>query len=229
MQNHTTLNVLLMVSTLYVPPVKVGNAVTECSIVLLYFLSDEVFTVLSLEPNIYLKSEYEKTLGDFIKSGKVTVLNLAVSDEDGEGELSLASGINSLDERFLEVVFPENIVSSKLLVSVRRLSRILEEREIVSVGFLKIDAEGCDCRILRELFDSGKVRPVVVMFEAVEDFPERAMESLSVLTANGYTEFLAFIKYGDELLATSHFDGKSLPDIWRTYPGKHFYVNVVAQ
>jgi|SRR5208337_3326083 len=193
------------------------------------FLVDEGFTVLGLEPNIYLKPEYEETLGDFIKLGKVTVLNLAVSDEDGEGDLSLASGINSLDEHFLEVVFPENIVSGKLLVPIRRLSRILGERGMESVGFLKIDAEGYDYRVLRGLFDGGNVRPAIVMFEAVEDFPERAMDCLSVLIANGYTEFLSFIKYGDELLATSRFDGKSLPDSWRTYPGKHFYVNVIAQ
>jgi putative sugar O-methyltransferase len=197
------------------------------------FLANHGFKVLALEPNAEMKPRIMAAAGSFIGAGQVQLSEVAASDADGTAEMFFgrADGVSSLESKWTTIAFPEEFVHKRVQqVSTRRLSTLLPELGIRQIGFLKIDTEGHDHKVLMGLFDDSSrlERPAVIMFEGNQRFPQQALECLRILRGNGYKTFDIFIKTGEEMLAAKRFDGQALPAEWRGYGDKYFYVNIIA-
>ena len=197
------------------------------------FLANHGFKVLALEPNAEMKPQIMAAAGSFMDVGQVQLSEVAVSDADGTAEMFFgrADGVSSLESNWTTIAFPEEFVEKRVRnVATRRLSTLLPELGIRHIGFLKIDTEGHDHKVLKGFFDdtSKLERPAVIMFEGNQRFPQQAHECLQILRRNGYKIFDIFIKSGEEVLAAKRFDGQALPAEWRGYGDKYFYANIIA-
>jgi FkbM family methyltransferase len=100
----------------------------------------------------------------------VSIVNCAVSDFDGEGQLWLGvnSAISSLDERNVRNWGP---VAGCLPVRVRRLGEILREHAVPEdFDILSLDIEGEDIKVMNDLVASTPYRPRWVVIEASHKF-----------------------------------------------------------
>jgi putative sugar O-methyltransferase len=191
------------------------------------------FKVYALEPHPQTRRRLIEELNDLIRSGRVEVFELAASDCDGAADMFVGSAdtLNTLESAWTTRAFPEYFREKHVIrVQTRKLSSLLTEHGLRSVGFLKIDAEGHETHVLKGLFDNrlGLERPALIMFEANQRFPEKAEECLAILLSQGYKEFDIFVKEGTTLLAAARFSGARLPKVWREYGKKYFYSNIIA-
>jgi FkbM family methyltransferase len=191
------------------------------------------FKVYALEPCPEVRKRLISAVKDFTRSGRVQVLEYAASDADGWAQMfvGVADTLNSLNHEWTVVAFPEYFRSvSTVEVPTRRLSTLLRELGVKTIGYLKIDVEGHEPSVLKGLFtDQDAVEPpAIVMFEANQRFVEKAEECLDILSSNGYGQFDIFIKHGPDLLAAARFEGSRLPKEWRPYGEKYFYANIIA-
>jgi FkbM family methyltransferase len=196
-------------------------------------LVDFGFKVYSLEPHPETNQKLIKTLDKLIKTGKVEVIELAVSDQDGIAEMFVGSAdtVNSIEKAWTTIAFPEYFNNKHVIdVPTRKLSTLFRELRINNIGFLKIDVEGHEVNVLKGLFDDLNEHecPPIIMFEANQRFPEKAEECLSILNARQYKQFDIFIKEGHVLLGTSRFSGQFLPKEWYHYTQRYFYANIIA-
>ena len=118
-----------------------------------------------------------------------TLVNCAVSDVQGTGELSL--GINS----DISSLSPENTanwgpLSGSIPVTIRRLPDILTEQNIpIDFDVLSIDIEGYDARVLNDLIANSSYRPKIVIMEGSLNFTvnDPTMIGVSSLVCSEYT------------------------------------------
>ena len=171
------------------------------------------YTVVAIEANPKLIKDAEKKYNAYIKSGKLKLLNVAVSDVEGELSFSISTEdqFSSLDER----AALRGGLSKKVTVKSKKLSSLFDEYGIPM--YCKIDIEGYDAIALQTL-DPAKGLPPYISVET-EMVPyngslteEDIMYNLGLLKQLGYTKF----KFVDQ---------DSLTPL---EPGKKFYVPTPA-
>lgn len=195
-------------------------------------LTDLGFRVHALEPHPATRQTLESNLADLIAGGKVTVSAVAASDQDGQGEMFVgaADTLSTLEQDWTTRAFPEYFQDKHTIpILLRQMAALRREQDLTEIGFMKIDTEGHEVKVLQGLFaDSALKAPAIVMFEANQRFPKQAVECLQLLAAHGYTCFDAFIKEGPKLLAHVRFTDPRLPEAWVRFEQAYFYANIIA-
>jgi FkbM family methyltransferase len=181
------------------------------------FLADHGFTGTAIEPNPELAHRLRETLRSTVR-----LLEVAASDHDGHAQLLVGScaGVGTLEPDWAITAFPEEFRTyRRISVVTSKLSTLFS-----AIGFLKIDTEGHEYRVLQGL---GAIRPDAIMFEANQRFPLSAQQCCSLLRAKGYERFEMFIKCGTKLLDRIQFFGTALPAEWFAHR-EYFYANIVV-
>ena len=143
------------------------------------------FRVVAIEANPELAAMVRNRLSADVESGRLTILELAISDRDGLADFFVATEedfLSSLSEDHL----PPWSSRKRIQVKCETFDAILQEYGIPY--YLKIDIEGsdiCCIRSLRYVNDS----PKYVSFECSSNVFESAFEGLAELYTMGYRRF----------------------------------------
>lgn len=130
-------------------------------------------------PNLYSK---------IITNRKCTVLNVAVSDKNGETSFFIAEGVemlSSLSPDKSRIEYEKGKIS-EIKVKTRTLDSILEELGIGKIDFISIDVEGHEMSVLKG-FSVQKYNPEVMILEN-NDFGKNS-EINNYLKTLGFTRF----------------------------------------
>lgn len=190
-------------------------------------LIDLGFKTVSIEPNAS-SPELKEALS---KIGGLDLYELAMSDRDGDAELNIGRHTltSSLEDRWVTEAFPDSFdFLTKKKVKTVRLLPFLKEKGITEVGFLKVDAEGHDPKVLAGMFYERDVVPEIVMFECNRLYPDDLKFNLSLLRKIGYRKFTTFFNYGLDFLASFQYDGTFVPEFFYDCE-KDFFTNTIAQ
>jgi len=144
---------------------------------------------ISIEPLKHL-------LDQLPNKSNIKKLNLAISNKIGSIDIyyvtqemidqySLpwwfigSSSVNHIHEGIARVLKERNLplsIVQKSTVDTKRLSTIIDEYKIKSIGFLKIDTEGHDATILEDYFNECLINnyplPIIIRFEHNGLYPE---------------------------------------------------------
>lgn len=140
--------------------------------------------VIALEP---FKKNYEKLEGN-IKNCKITNilgLNCAVSDNSGTARLNVGkSDNNSLLKNYK--LLPKGATEEE--VQVKTLEEVVKEHQIEKIDFLKMDCEGSEYAILRNMSPAifGKIRTIAMEFHDLKDVAQTGEEIIRILMKNGF-------------------------------------------
>lgn len=136
----------------------------------------------------------------------VTKVNCAISDRNGTDKLWFISeediikhqlhfgfrGCNSIGQKhptnmkYLEEHKLGDLMQS-VDIDIVNINDFLRKYNIVSINLLKIDTEGHDCVILRELLNKGTLQPKTIIFESNSLTPHRQVkEIVGLLKSKGY-------------------------------------------
>lgn len=140
-----------------------------------YYLA-KGYDVVAIEANPALCSEAGAKLKEFVDSGKLRILNVAVADADGTLEFHI-----DVQEHVRSSLKPQKGRETRaVVVGARKLSDII--REHGAPDFLKIDVEHADQVSLQDMIASG-IKPPLISAEA------HSFEILLLLWQMGYKEF----------------------------------------
>ena len=185
------------------------------------------FNTISIEPNAS-SAELKEALS---KIEGLNLFELAASDRDGEAELNIGSHTltSSLESRWVTETFPDsfNFLTKKKVKTVRLLP-FIKSLGIEDIGFLKIDAEGHDPKVLAGMFYEIDIVPEIVMFECNRLYPEDLTTNLNLLRKVGYKKFTTFFNCGLDFLVSFQYDGAFVPEYWHECD-KDFFTNTIAQ
>lgn len=159
-------------------------------------------TYVLVEPVPYLFRKLEENYANKSRNNSITLLNLAVSNIDGQIKIYAPSEKNDYSGDLwwadqIASVNPEhikdhhlNIIVDVMVVPCKKLNTIFAELGVESVGTLLIDTEGHDYDILMGL-DLEHIKPENIIFENrhIEGFGRRGQRYaalLKKLCAAGY-------------------------------------------
>lgn len=150
-----------------------------------------------VEPVSYLLDNVERVEG-------CVYLNVAISDYDGEAEIEYVAkpedewerGVNSLvgEDRSNLFDYRETVVDQ---TKVMRLDTLVDEYNIKSIDFLKIDIEGSEWKILKDY--SFRVKPSIIKCEykhwkdGTYDLIKSVLKSLGYLVYKEVDDLYAII------------------------------------
>jgi FkbM family methyltransferase len=148
------------------------------------------FSVVAIEANPVLYLALAKKFEEFVKGGRLVLLNVAISDHPGEVALFVSdkSDWGTTDQEWANRNERLGFPSQPVIVKSDRLETILQRHGIPY--FLKIDIEGADLLCLHALkgFD---VRPKFLSIESNKVSWKKLKAELSLLESLGYTRFKA--------------------------------------
>lgn len=155
------------------------------------------YNVIAIEASPALASGLADRFSDDIKAGRVTLLNIAVSDCDGTLDFYLSELPlwNSLKPNMAS---REGLNTTKIQVPARHINDVIAQYG--QPDFLKIDIEGMDYQVLRAMTDS---QPHCLSFEADRDDLIGSAEMIMLMAQRGYSRF--------RLVGQSHFNFVTLP------------------
>jgi FkbM family methyltransferase len=137
--------------------------------------------VIAVEANPKLCTLCEERFRSEIKSGSLTVLNVALSDGSSSGSVNFyIHKKHHFLSQLLEPAPGETDDFERIRVPQQRASGIVNEYG--SPHYIKIDIEGLDSAILRDLFDAG-IKPDFISAEA------HSVNVFAILVAGGYNCF----------------------------------------
>ncbi len=143
-----------------------------------YYLS-RGFRVIAIEANPILAEECAKRFYTEVASDRLKILNVGVSDREGEFPFWICESVSEWSSFNREIASRDDSPHHELTIPCRRFSSILAEHGIPF--YLKIDIEGNDMLCLLEL-QKGRL-PKYVSLEAATADPIDHLGSL------GYTDF----------------------------------------
>lgn len=143
-----------------------------------YYLS-RGFRVIAIEANPILAEECAKRFSTEVASGRLKILNVGVSDREGEFPFWICETVSEWSSFNREIASRDGCPHHDLTLPCRRFSSILAEHGIPF--YLKIDIEGNDMLCLHEL-QKGSL-PKYLSLEAATADPIEHLVSL------GYTHF----------------------------------------
>lgn len=183
------------------------------------------FRVIGLEPNA-ADPELKACLD---RVPQLELYAIAASDFSGSADMIIGEHVatNSLETKWKETAFPDNFITRNEVIQVptETLTSLLFRLGIKEVGFLKIDAEGHDVRVITGLF-VGDVRPEIIMFECHHKFPNDLLDAFKILQNNGYGGFVIVLHRDDGSCELFESDGSEVPTWWDV--SKVFFVNVIS-
>jgi len=143
------------------------------------------FRVVAIEANPELAQVVRNRLSAEVESGRLTILELAITDRVGLADFFVAT-----EEDFLSSLFEESLppwsARKRIQVKCETFDTILREHGIPY--YLKIDIEGADISCIRKLRDA-QTKPQYVSFECSTNGFESAFEGLAELYTMGYRRF----------------------------------------
>jgi FkbM family methyltransferase len=146
-----------------------------------YYLSSG-FRVVGIEANPEMIAVCEKRFREELKDGRLTLLNIAIADEDGAAEFHISEGNravwSSLDPH---LAARTGLSTRRVRVPARRFRGLLQEFGVPY--YLKVDIEGADYLCLRDI--DSTLAPQYISFEASEG----RIENLLWLAHAGYSRF----------------------------------------
>lgn len=134
------------------------------------------YDVVAIEANPVLCSTVGESLKEFVDSGRLRILNVAVAEEEGSIEFNI--DIQN-DVRSSIKVVPGREVRA-VSVEARRISNII--REYGMPDFIKIDVEHVDEVVLIDMIKAG-IKPGLISVEG------HSFEIIMLLWQMGYREF----------------------------------------
>lgn len=139
------------------------------------------FRVVGIEANPVMVSECEQRFAIELDSGQLTLLNVAIADQDGVVDFYVSEGNRGVWSSLDASLGGRTGASRCVQVPARRFRSLLDEYGVPY--YLKVDIEGADYLCLRDLdIDHA---PTYVSFEASEN----RLETLFWLAHAGYTRF----------------------------------------
>lgn len=179
--------------------------------------AEAVFDIEPYPPNVAALRER------FGSDARVRIVELALSDRDGEATLNLIAdreGINVSSYHSLAHATETALIhkTGEMKVECRTLDSLMREGVLPrAVGILKIDAEGHDLAILRGM---GELAAAVVMIEFWDDLPEamgkaqfKLIEAWDVMCRRGYRH-VVLIRRRDEFETVEIDDPRTRPGDW---------------
>ena len=139
------------------------------------------FRVVAIEANPILADQVSKRFEREISSGDLTILNVGISDGEGDLPFWICDGNSWWSSFDRTIASRDGLDHHQINISCRRFRSILEE--FGTPYYLKIDIEGNDIYCLPDL--SSVDPPKYVSLER----PDRGVESLNLLHNLGYTGF----------------------------------------
>ena len=148
------------------------------------------FSVVAIEANPALCLGLTKRFEEFINSGRLVLLNLAISDHSGEVTLFIndKSDWGTTDPEWVKRNQALGFPSRPITVKSDRFERVLQRHGIPY--FLKIDIEGADLLCLHALKEFD-LRPKFLSIESNKVSWKKLSAELSVLQSLGYNRFKA--------------------------------------
>jgi FkbM family methyltransferase len=143
------------------------------------FYMHKGYRVVSIEANPALCKQARRQFAAEIRSGQLTILNVAIADEPGEWDfyVNLSDDhLSSLDPKYGQ----SNGRFNTIKVRGERIDSILQKYDVPH--YMKVDIEGGDLTVLRQLQGS----PAVPQFLSVE---EHRLEYFPLLWGLGYRGF----------------------------------------
>lgn len=143
--------------------IDVGAAHPDVDSVTKYFYN-QGWSGLNIEPN----GDYFELLQR--RRSRDTNLNCAVADSEGEAVFTFVKNdpkLSSIEELSPDLIAKEKLEIVKKLTPLTTLKKVIEERKISKVDFLKIDAEGAEAKVLAG-FPFAQIKPRLVLIESVE-------------------------------------------------------------
>lgn len=135
------------------------------------------------QPDVFARLATNVRQSDLVAT--ITPLNCAVSDHDGDVSLHI-NPTNKGESSMLS----NGSGKLRMTVMAYRLGRLLEEAGFPRLDALKLDVEGVEDRILKDLFSSTDVRlwPTILI---VENGPTRwSLDVAALIRGNGYEPVL---------------------------------------
>lgn len=124
-----------------------------------------------IDPETYDKALSNINLNPQL-SCKIKIYNFGLSDENGEVDLFYVNGCDGVSTMFSEVADLQGELQDKNKVQKKRvqvkktsdiLSKIIEDENITSKLVLKIDTEGAEYNIIKDLIDSNLILKIDVL------------------------------------------------------------------
>lgn len=142
---------------------------------------------LLIEP---LPKAYRSLARRYRRSSKVTCLNVACSNQSGQGQLFIGAdgemGMTSTLSKDQNDWFLRNRTSKTIPVQVRVLNDVLKEANVPKdFSLLMIDTEGLDFEVLQGI-QFAEYRPRIILTENYDIDLEKAHAKDAFLIANGY-------------------------------------------
>ncbi len=139
------------------------------------------FRVVAIEANPILAEQVSKRFEREISSGDLTILNVGISDGEGDLPFWICNGNSEWSSFDPTIASRDGVDHHQINISCRRFRSILEE--FGTPYYLKLDIEGNEIYCLQDLI--GVDLPKYVSLEKTV----RAVESLNLLHNLGYTGF----------------------------------------
>lgn len=146
------------------------------------------FKVIAIEANPILAQKLREMFDEAILSGKLTVVEAAVADEDGEAEFFLneLSVWGTIRENWAERNLKMGKPSRKIRVPALSFKRLLEQYG--TPYYLKIDIEGADMLCVRALANT-QARPRFLSIESSKTSWAELLTEFNTLERLGYRRF----------------------------------------
>jgi len=140
------------------------------------------FDVVAIEANPKLVKEGLKKFKSEIKSGKLTILNKVVSDKIENMNFYIHKMKSDWSSCFKVIAESDGSISNRISVESININELFHEFGVPY--YMKVDIEGCDSIVAKQLFVQEK--PKFVSFEiSRKDY----FEIFSWLYVSGYTKF----------------------------------------
>ncbi len=148
------------------------------------------YNVVAVDANPKFIQQAEKEFKEYIEQGRLTLLNIAISGEEGEVTFNISEDdhFSSVDTAFAS----RGGTLQKITVPAKRISSLFEQYGIPY--YCKIDIEGYDSVCLGSI-DKSKGIPPYISAESLAEPADRQMEEneelkiLDLLRDLGYTRF----------------------------------------
>jgi len=144
------------------------------------------FRVIAVEANPDLVDQVSERLSSYVKDGSLTILNSAVSDEEGSIDFFINLGKDDWSSTDQDAAIRDGANFNKITIQCKSYREIVSEYG--TPYYLKIDIEGGDSAILNHLKESDN-KPAYVSFEISLKSLASGIKDLTNLEETGYQKF----------------------------------------
>jgi FkbM family methyltransferase len=206
-----------------------------------YFLR-KGHTVIFFEPDLKNFEKQSRRFKKYHRKQQVIMNNLGCSNKNGETILYRSKDtygvFSTIEEIWRKKVFWSNYREEDTQkIKLIKLADYLNELPFNYIGFIKIDTEGHDYKVIEGLFDglSHKKYPKYLQFEinthpVVKPLLRRAFD---ILSQNGYPKAKYYIRHGNTLIHETGWESLnfdiSVFDKWPSHPDGYRYGNVLLK